>query len=141
MRLVLMTFVLAACSHAKPPAPPVPMAPEPWDMASGVYITKLADVMDASGNDCAKLVVGLKTLQADSTELARTLVDSHHELKDHVRDPATTERIRKHGVLFDRCEAEKTEGFADALTTTLFIVEPLKADRSDATFRDLFKPH
>ncbi len=143
MRLVLISLVLAtACSHSKPtPATSPVTGAEPWEVASGLYWRKLADVMDASGGSCAKLVEGLKSMEQESKELAATLVDAHHEFKEHHVTPETAERINKHGVILDRCEAEKTDGLGEALQITLFVVEPLKDDRSDSAYRNLFQPH
>jgi hypothetical protein len=96
--------------------------------------------MDAAGPDCVKLVDGLKTLDKDSVALAKVLVDANKELKDHPIEPATAARIAKHADIMDRCEAEKTPGFSDAVTATLFVVEPYKPERTDSAYRSFFHP-
>jgi hypothetical protein len=144
MRHLLIGIVLAAgCGHSssKPKeTAEVKIAGDQWQTAADLYFRKIADVMDAAGPDCVKLVEGLKTLDKDSVDLAKVLVDANKELKDAVIEPATAERISKHGDLMDRCEAEKTEGFADAVTGTLFVVEPYKPDRPDSAYRTFFHP-
>ncbi|CAN5904882.1 hypothetical protein BH11MYX3_BH11MYX3_16870 [soil metagenome] len=137
---MILVLVLAACGHKKTPKPENPNTPELWETESGIYFTKLAEVMEGSGGDCAKLVEGLKGIEEQSTHLAGVLVESGHQLKDHPVDAHTRERISKHRTLFDRCEAEKTDGFGDAVNATLFTVEPLKDDNRESAYRRFFTP-
>lgn len=130
---------MGACAHkASAPKAETPMSPA-WEVEAGLYFSKLADIMDASGDDCVKLVEGLKTLEKDSTDLAKVLVDSGHELHEHVIDSGTNARIVKHGLLFDRCENASTPGFGEAVTTTLFVAAPLKGQK-DSPYRSFFTP-
>ena len=137
---LILVLVLSGCAHKPTPKPENPNTPELWQTESGIYFTKLAEVMEGAGDDCTKLVSGLKTLEPDSRHLAQVLVDGGHQLKDHPVDAHTRARISQHRTLFDRCEAEKTSGFADAVSATLFVVEPLKDDNRNSAYGRFFSP-
>ncbi len=137
---LMLVILLSACAHKTTPKPENPNTPELWHTESGIYFTKLADVMESSGEDCTKLVAGLKSMEEQSTHLAKVLVEAGHQLKQHTVDAHTRARISQHRTLFDRCEAEKTDGFADAVNATLFVVEPLKDDNRNSAYLIFFAP-
>lgn len=111
-----------------------------WDGQSAKFLGKLADAIDASNDDCDKLVAGLKALKPDAAETATVLVEGNHELHDYPQDAMLTARFRAHPGLFDKCEAAATPGFDDAVDSTLFVVEPIRAGRELSAFRDVYVP-
>ncbi len=138
--VLILVLVLTGCANKTKPKPENPNTPELWKTESGIFFTRLAEVMESAGDDCTKLVAGLKSMEEQSTNLAKELVVSGHELKEHAVDGHTRKRISNHRTLFDRCEAEKVDGFADAVNATLFTVEPLKDDNRNSAYRTFFAP-
>ncbi len=143
MRNALLPLLLAcACSHhSTPELKTTPNASPSWEAQADLYYSKLADAMDASGDDCVKLTESLKALEKDSTQMAKVLVDAGKELKERPIEPTTLARVSKHAALFDKCQTAKTEGFDEALTLTIFTVEPLKGDRKDSAYAAFFAPN
>jgi hypothetical protein len=121
MRHIVFASILVAACQSKSATPS-------WEQQSNDFMTKFAEVLEASGGDCDKLTAGLETLAPAATKLKGELDASKHKFSEWKPNSALTARLAKFNGepgLIDRCEKLNNPRLSKALDATLLTVSPL----------------